>query len=404
MLRSYLRTLPNCTRSTLLMRRLNLMLLVVVFVVPGCSAEEEEDTSQIHPNRESLTIKQAPSSSIELPAEEMQRIASIDPGREHVLSDLPVSLRLGELEGDPDSTDVFGVIRDAALFDDGAVLLLDGSTSQLFLYDGEGRRLATAGGPGQGPGEFREPRALDLLNDTTALVAGASGNISVFTRQASSLTYRRRFRASMSPLDVCAQSDTVYVMGPSQIGGAVQAYSAQGDSLFTFADLYESGNTLVDLLIQQGKIACMNDTVVVALTTLPYIFVFASDGDLVEFIEIDGFVPEATIVRPSGAVSSEFPEGRSFVHFVRSTVGTGSGNFVLQVGRRTPDGAERGSGYDYLHTYRIELNPLEWEYLGATALEILSGRATGRSGLVGATDRPFPQLFVVGNRKGPNDR
>lgn len=377
-------------------------LWLAVLVVSGCSGEEDTATSQIHPNREDLRIQRAPSASIELAADEMEGVASIGPGQEHVLSDFPVSLRLGELEGDPDSPDVFGVIRDAALFHDGAVLLLDGSTRQVYLYGNEGRRLATAGGMGEGPGEFREPRAVDLMNDTTALVVGASGNVSIFSRNDESLTYRRRFGATLSPVDACVRNDTLYVMGPNRSGGVVQALSAQGDSLFTFADVYQSDNPLVNLLIQQGTITCTDEAVLVSLTVLPYIFVFGPNGDLVELIEIDGFVPEAMRVRSSGTVSSGYREGRSFMHFVRRIAGTGAGSFVLQVARRTPGGAERGLSYDYLHTYWFDLDRLESEYLGATALEIFTGRDTGTSAVVGGTDRPFPQVFVASHRQEPD--
>ena len=59
-------------------------------------------------------------------------------------------LSIGSLDGAPEYT--FQGVRDAALLPDGRIVVADGA--ELRFYDEGGRHLRTAGGEGEGPGEF----------------------------------------------------------------------------------------------------------------------------------------------------------------------------------------------------------------------------------------------------------
>ena len=83
------------------------------------------------------------------------------------------TLVLGELEG-PDAY-LFSQIRGATRLSTGTVVVLDGASSQLRAFSAVGAHLWTAGGPGEGPGEMRNPTHLETLpGDTLQVQDGLS--------------------------------------------------------------------------------------------------------------------------------------------------------------------------------------------------------------------------------------
>ena len=78
------------------------------------------------------------------------------------------TLVLGELEG-PDAY-LFSQIRGATRLSTGTVVVLDGASSQLRAFSPDGTHLWTAGGPGEGPGEMRNPTHLETLPGDTLQV------------------------------------------------------------------------------------------------------------------------------------------------------------------------------------------------------------------------------------------
>lgn len=83
------------------------------------------------------------------------------------------TLVLGELEG----TDayLFSQIRGATRLSTGTVVVLDGASSQVRAFSGDGTHLWTSGGSGEGPGEMRNPTHLETLpGDTIQVQDGLS--------------------------------------------------------------------------------------------------------------------------------------------------------------------------------------------------------------------------------------
>ena len=93
--------------------------------------------------------------------------AAWPPAEEWTVSPEPV-FRLGNLEDDPFSQ--FFRILDVALLAGGDVIVVDGGSSEVRRYDATGRHLWSAGGRGEGPGEFRRPRYLGRRDDGSFLV------------------------------------------------------------------------------------------------------------------------------------------------------------------------------------------------------------------------------------------
>lgn len=82
---------------------------------------------------------------------------------------LEAVLAIGVESGD--SLYVFGTIADAAVTADGTILVLDGFDNTIRAYDDSGEFVRTAGGRGEGPGEFGRPLAMVALDDGMVAVS-----------------------------------------------------------------------------------------------------------------------------------------------------------------------------------------------------------------------------------------
>ena len=88
--------------------------------------------------------------------------------------------RIGGLD---DEENLLGLVREAAMDEEGNVYLLDTQLVTVLVYDADGQFVAELGRDGDGPGEFRRPRDLILLPDgTVGVVQGFPGSIVKITR------------------------------------------------------------------------------------------------------------------------------------------------------------------------------------------------------------------------------
>lgn len=83
--------------------------------------------------------------------------------------------RIGGLD---DEENLLGLVREAAMDEEGNVYLLDTQLVTVLVYDSQGQFVGELGRDGDGPGEFRRPRDLILLPDgTVGVVQGFPGSI-----------------------------------------------------------------------------------------------------------------------------------------------------------------------------------------------------------------------------------
>lgn len=94
-----------------------------------------------------------------------------EPGETWTLSSEPVT-RIGAIEGDERM--LLHRAGSSLVLPDGRVAVLNAGSHQLRVYDATGRFLAAAGRQGIGPGEWRRPAAVLLLEPDTLLVYDAS--------------------------------------------------------------------------------------------------------------------------------------------------------------------------------------------------------------------------------------
>lgn len=87
-------------------------------------------------------------------------------------------LRIGTLEGAPEEE--LHHVADAAIADDGSVVIADGGSGEIRIFDDSGDHVRSFGRAGDGPGEFRAVRALRLDGDTLLVYDARPGRITRF--------------------------------------------------------------------------------------------------------------------------------------------------------------------------------------------------------------------------------
>jgi len=154
---------------------------------------------------------------------------------------------VGALNG-PEHYQLFNV-RAAALQSNGNIVLVDGGTREVRLYDRAGAFVKTLGGRGSGPGEFQEPNQILITTDDSVLVwDDALGRVTRFS-EAGELVYSlmvdrgKIARAINPPLfpwfakllpDGVLVVDLIEKAGKDQLPGV---HRAQGGALLVSEDI-----------------------------------------------------------------------------------------------------------------------------------------------------------------------
>lgn len=89
-------------------------------------------------------------------------------------------LQIGAMDGT--SAHTFSRVDDLAVSDDGSILVSDGLSQELRVFDSDGRHVRTIGGTGNGPGEFATaPSVAGLAGDTVFLFDVRSNRVTSFS-------------------------------------------------------------------------------------------------------------------------------------------------------------------------------------------------------------------------------
>ena len=127
--------------------------------------------------------------------------------------------RLGA--GAVDDPHVFGLIADVELDEHGNVYVLDRHNAQVRIFDSRGTFVAAIGKPGQGPGEFRDPSALELLPNGRVAVADRGAALKVFTPTEEGYQVESSVQLSLAPEGMCAHGNRVFAAGWQRSSDAI---------------------------------------------------------------------------------------------------------------------------------------------------------------------------------------
>ena len=75
--------------------------------------------------------------------------------------------KIWSIEDDGKQHFLFGILEDVLIDDSGLVFILDSQTSNVKVFSPEGKYIASYGGQGEGPGEFRNPGSLVTMPDSS---------------------------------------------------------------------------------------------------------------------------------------------------------------------------------------------------------------------------------------------
>lgn len=124
-----------------------------VFCLTGCGAAAPADQPVVRDSAGITIIENAPGAAAAVP----RWVVGPEP-----------TLRIGVVDGD--SAYQFFRVLSGARLSDGRIVVADGGSSQVRLFDPDGRVAAVQGRSGEGPGEYRMPRALRVLADDSIAV------------------------------------------------------------------------------------------------------------------------------------------------------------------------------------------------------------------------------------------
>ena len=120
---------------------------------------------------------------------------------------------------------MFGRMADAAQVGD-RIFVLDVRPPSLRMYDASGTYLATIGREGDGPGEFRYPRGLEVHPENGRLYVtdANSARVNVYSPQGDVLDRYRIQPFPGTPYEVVDRHGTIFIHEPMQ-GPDIEPYS-----------------------------------------------------------------------------------------------------------------------------------------------------------------------------------
>jgi hypothetical protein len=316
-----------------------------------------------------------------------------DPGPDASLQFGEAWLEVGVL--DTPETHVFGEIRDVVALADGRFIVLDGHAMNLRLFDSEGNLLGTAGGHGEGPGEFRGPEAITVVGDSAVLVLDGGNRLARFHLQPSSIVYVENLALETIGRDICALGDRVFLQGQHE-GFAVHEIDGSGKVVTSFHPVpedvgYDLGpvwNPLLRDMAVSGFLACLEDPPIVATVSewLPDISAYDPEGVLRWKTIVPGFHPVEPVLTSDGGQTWDRGEGSDGV---LSMVAHPAGVFVVQT-------VHVAAGDDYYGvqptTYLLDADSGEIRTIGSSLPTV---RAMSRTAGFGVLRDPFPRVSVI---------
>ena len=210
----------------------------------------------------------------------------------------------------PGGASSIGTVAATAITSRGEVLVLDGADMRVLGFDRSGAMLARASGPGDGPGEMRDPVALAVIAaDSVVIVDRTLRRISVLSPLASGVRGVRDVRIDFAPGAACAIESTLYVLGTrgheylhrfDEARLLAASYSpVEPDAAVEQQDMVAS---LHRFELGSGYLACVPERglLIHAPESRGTLYGISLSGELAWSHAIDSFVPPLRVARSGG--------------------------------------------------------------------------------------------------------
>jgi hypothetical protein len=161
------------------------------------------------------------------------------------------TLTIGTVEGDPAT--MFSVIRSVVRLPDGSIVVLDGGSNQLRLFDASGRFLAKVGREGNGPAEFTFIGKLWRRPGDTLVVTDLSRRLQYFDHGARYLGAKQLADVPGSQVIGQADDGTLLAISGGRLGREDAGRVISGVNVLTRYDADGSGGIPLDTLPAQER-------------------------------------------------------------------------------------------------------------------------------------------------------
>ena len=299
-------------------------------------------------------------------------------------------LVVGVLEGE--LHEMFGQIEDLAADTEGNLYVLDAGNAVVRVFDSQGEYVRHYGAPGEGPGEFRAPSALEIDRTNRLLVADRIQRITAFSRENADVGTTMTLQDS--PYDLCVSATRMYIHATgSEHGGVVHALDTAGAYLDSFGSGYRFGGDMAREDLSRGSLTCSQhtDDVLFALRYVPVLHRYSSQGEIEWTLSLSDFNPmHITEDASTHMLTYSGNEGVSDVmHHL--TVIDETDYVLVQVLRRTPESIQERKEYAEILTYVVHLETGAGGYVG-NELPPVYAVVAGR--LYAAVNWPYPHVLV----------
>jgi hypothetical protein len=291
--------------------------------------------------------------------------------------------------------EVFGSIAGIGIDTLGRAYVLDSQYQEIRVFSPEGRYILTVGGPGQGPGEFQDPEAIEVLGDQRVLVADRGGILKIFAPSDSQgLVETESINLGYPPESLCAMGGFVYLRGWSEDGGVIHKHRLDGSKVLSFGIPYRSPSRFVSRQLTKGTIACVPRTkTVIDLSLLfPFVRGFSEDGDLMWTAEIPGFL-QMEIIEEVVNPGITFKQSKDHELGV-SVTPVKNGAVLVQTAREHRTPGESGISNLEVRSFFLDSSDGSGHLLPFDFPVVL---AHGDGKFYGVEILPFPRILVFGS-------
>jgi len=168
---------------------------------------------------------------------------------------------IGALEGPPEV--LFGRIADVGTSRAGHLVVVDHQSPIPLVFSADGTFLGELGRSGEGPGEFRRPRAVGV-SDAGRVAVVDVGRVSLHQLSEQGPTFLRSFRLDHSINDVCWIGERLFAIDTHGAGGGlIIELGPDGEILNSFGERIAPEGKLSDVYgdeppstLNQGRLAC----------------------------------------------------------------------------------------------------------------------------------------------------
>lgn len=296
----------------------------------------------------------------------------------------------GELQAP--ASHVLGLVKDVVVDRRRRLLILDSLYNNVRVV-ASGRTVETFGGPGEGPGEFRVPLSISV-GDSIVYVGDITRRIHRFRETGNNYEYVDSWRSPVAPTSMCFMDQALWIHGVNaEEKRVVHQVNVNGETVNSFGAVYESPSPIIDYQILNGMIECDEATRTIVYAPaglLNEVRGFSTTGVVRWITTLAGFRPISLIMRPDGSTRMTVPE--SGFHRVASLTSIGGGLLVVQVALVTRESRANQDPFDRLYSMILDTYDGNGSAFQADLPELVAYHAEF---LVGRTDDPYPQVFIL---------